>query len=221
MLGVGFSVDSIAFAQSDGTYTEYKRGRGGQTAEVYGQAWERNERAATYLFEEGVSRFNERRYSEALTKFRAAAVADPEHPRLASYMIRASAESDRERWEKFNASEVAEIERLMRAGTAKSAQKRYSEAAELFRQVLSRDPGHLDAKTQLQRMEDAVKRPVTDPDGARRHYEAGLIAYAGGNLQAAKAELKLAAKLDKKHPKASMALVKVEREIEYTAEGKP
>ena len=78
--------------------------------------------------------------------------------------------------------------------------------------MLALDPAHPQAKLYLQQIESQKTRP-TDPAAGQQHYEAGLIAFVGGDMEQAIREWHIALRFDPENPKVTSALNKVQREL--------
>ena len=81
----------------------------------------------------------------------------------------------------------------------------YAEAKTSFEAVLALDPAHPQAKLYLQQIE-TQKTHRTDPEAGQQHYEAGLIAFAGGDMEEAIREWHIALRFDPENPKVVSAV---------------
>ena len=155
-----------------------------RTRAVYTRSpWERHCQRAETEFNRGLLHYDQGRYEKALVYFRRAAVADPETPHLASYLIRTEHQILRQK----TALEDIPMETVSEKPIASAASA---------------------APTPPQ-----AAPALSNPAEAQKHYEAGLIAYAKNELNEAKRHWVITCRLNKEHPKAAQALKRVQDEI--------
>ena len=164
------------------------------------------------LFDEGLSLYNQKHFGRALEDFRKLAIRDPEYSQLGYYLVQAEAGSESERTQRLGEEKRKEVDLAMNKGLGALQEEQLQTAQDNFEKVLRLDPGHTQASSYLT-MVRAEMRKRHDPKAAQMHYEAGLIAYAGGKLDEALREWHMATRLNPSHEKALNALAKVQKEL--------
>jgi tetratricopeptide (TPR) repeat protein len=188
--------------------------------------------AAQIEYQDGIGYYEQGRYAEALTRFRQAAIADPETHHLAAYMVHAEHEADRAEAIRLGAAKEILFQESVTEGKESLENERYEQAEQAFKKALAIKPDNVEAQGLLARAIDApraARRTVPhrtakaggsvhdtaapDPLAAQRHYQAGLVAYAKHDLQEARKEWLLTARLDSRHPKVFQAINRVDQEL--------
>ena len=169
-------------------------------------------------FARGTDLYQKGRYGQALETFRQVALADPEYPPLAFYLVQAEAKAEQERTRLLSEQKRREIALAFEKGLRCLEHEQYIEAEQAFRRTLALDPSHPQAGSYLTVAQAEIQRRH-DPRAAEQHYEAGLIAYAGGKLEEALREWNIATRMNPQHQKALNALAKVQKELAFSKEG--
>ncbi len=164
------------------------------------------------LFAEGLGAFERQDFEVALDRFRQVALINPEYPQLAHYLIQSEGEVETRRTHHLSEKKRTDAARAFAQGVENFERGKLGDAQRSFEQVLALDPKHPQAHLYIQQIEKQ-KNPSRDPLGAQQHYEAGLIAYASGDLPQAIREWHIALRLDPENPKATAAVNKAENEL--------
>jgi tetratricopeptide (TPR) repeat protein len=172
------------------------------------------------LFQRATQMYAQKRFYDALHHFRRVAVLNPDYPQLGFYLAQAEAAVEKDRARRLGERKQKEIARLFDQGLFALQGERYGEAERFFLQVLTGDSEHIQARSYLA-MTQAELHRRHDPKAADAHYEAGLIAYAGGKLEEAVREWSIAIRMNPKHPKAFQARAKVQKELSLHHETVP
>jgi tetratricopeptide (TPR) repeat protein len=167
---------------------------------------------AQNLFRQGAGYFEKGEYQEALNHFRQVALINPEFPQLASVLVQSEIEVEKDRTRDLPDQKRQESSDAFAKGVAALAQGQYAESKKLFKHVLVLDPDHPQAQSYLAQIQTQKERR-TDPVAAKQHYEAGLIAYAGGKLEEALREWRITLRLDPGYQKATQAISKATKEL--------
>ncbi len=173
---------------------------------------EKQVRAVANTFSRGVENLRAGRPLEALSLFRQVAIANPEYPHLAEYLLQAEADAERDRTRRLSLSKKQEADRWFREGLDALERGKSALAEKDFDETLKLDPGNPQAESYIKVARAELDRQE-DPKASQAHYEAGLVAYASGKLDEASREWRIASRLDSHNEKAARALVKVEKEI--------
>jgi len=166
------------------------------------------------LFDQAVSLYEKNQYSQALEALRQVALANPEYPRLALYLVQAENGVEKERTQRLSEARREEISAAMDKGIDFMEHEKYEQASVLFRQVLALDPTNPSAQSYSTAVQAELQR-LHDPKAAQVHYEAGLVAYASGKLEDATREWRIATRMDPQNEKASNALAKAQKELAF------
>jgi tetratricopeptide (TPR) repeat protein len=166
------------------------------------------------LFDQAVSLYEKGQFSQALEALRQVALANPEYPRLALYLVRAENGVEQERTRRLSEARRQEISVAMDKGVDYMEHEKYEQASALFQQVLALDPTNPSAQSYSAAVQAELQR-LHDPKAAQIHYEAGLIAYASGKLEDATREWRIATRMDPQNEKASNALAKAQKELAF------
>ena len=169
------------------------------------------------LFNQGVAAYDAERYEDALDALRRLALKDPDYPQLAFYLVQAETGADKMRSKRLGEEKRKEVLALYERGVELLEKEHFVEAENAFMRVLALDPSHSQARTYLA-MAKAENERRHDPKAAQMHYEAGLIAYASGKLDTAVREWNMAIRMNPEHPKARIALAKVQKELALSRE---
>ncbi|OGR89667.1 MAG: hypothetical protein A2992_02360 [Elusimicrobia bacterium RIFCSPLOWO2_01_FULL_59_12] len=171
-------------------------------------------RAAETLeaFQKGTAFYAQGEFEQALHAFRRIAILNPDYPHLGSYLTQSEAAVEKDRARRLGERKQKEIARLFDAGLAALQQEHYREAEHIFQQALVLDSQHEQARSYLAQVQAELHRRH-DPQQAQQHYEAGLVAYAGGRLEDAVREWNMAARMHPDHAKSLHALAKVQKEL--------
>jgi tetratricopeptide (TPR) repeat protein len=169
------------------------------------------------LFNQGVAAYDQDRYEEALDLLRRLALRDPDYPQLALYLVQAETGADKMRSQRLGEEKRKELVALYEKGVEQLEKENFDEAEKDFAHVLVLDPSHSQARTYLA-MAKAENIRRHDPKAAQMHYETGLIAYASGKLDEAVREWTIAIRMNPEHPKARIALAKVQKELALSKE---
>jgi tetratricopeptide (TPR) repeat protein len=172
------------------------------------------------LFQRASALYAQGRFADALHVFRKTAVLNPDYPQLGSYLAQTEAALEKDRARRLGEQKQKEIARLFEKGFALLQSERYGDAERALQQVVSMDPAHVQARSYLALVQTELHRRH-DPKAADQHYEAGLIAYAGGKLEEAVREWSRAIRLNPSHPKALYARAKVQKELALSDEALP
>ncbi len=164
------------------------------------------------LFAEGVALYDQGSYRSALDLFRRVAIANPEYPQLAAYLARTEAAAEEERVKHLDEEKKSRIAALFEKGMQALQDNQWGKAQTYFQNLLQLDPSHPQATAYLAMATAEIQRQV-DPVAAQHHYEVGLVAYASGNLDDAKREWRIAARMNPRLEKVTLALAKVEKEL--------
>ena len=163
-------------------------------------------------FNEAVDLYNASHYSEAMQKFGQIALLNPEYPQLSNYLVKTEAAVEEERTKSLSDAKRKAADVAFAKGVEKLEQSKYKEAGDSFNKVLAVDPSHPKAQAYLSYTQEAIQQK-TDPAGAEKHYEAGLIAYASVNVEEASREWRIALNLDPGNEKVTKALLKAQKEL--------
>ena len=169
------------------------------------------------LFARGVAAYDKERFEEALDIFRRLALRDPDYPQLAFYLVQAETGAEKSRARRLGEEKRQEIVALYEKGVTELEKEHFENAEQAFTHVLALDPSHSQARAYLA-MAKAENLRRHDPKAAQMHYETGLIAYASGKLDEALREWSIAIRMNPDHPKARVALAKVQKELELSRE---
>ena len=164
------------------------------------------------LFGDGVAAYENQDFDKALSAFRQVALASPTYPQLGQYLVQSEAAVERKRTSDLSDAKRQEATQAFAKGLASLEKGDYVQAKTSFEAVLALDPAHPQAKLYLQQIESQKTRP-TDPAAGQQHYEAGLIAFVGGDMEQAIREWHIALRFDPENPKVTSALNKVQREL--------
>ena len=169
------------------------------------------------LFADGVAAYDKQDFDKSLGAFRQVALACPTYPQLGQYLVQSEAAVERKR-----TSDLTDVKRTQTAqsfakGLASLEKEEYAQAKSYFEEVLALDPAHPQAKLYIQQIDTQKNRRV-DPAAAQQHYEAGVIAYVGGDSEQAVREWHIAERLDPDNTKIADAVHKVERELVLSKE---
>jgi tetratricopeptide (TPR) repeat protein len=167
---------------------------------------------AQSLFEQGTDLYAHGKATDALESFRKLAILDPDYPQLSKYLVDTEAEVEKERTNKLSDEKKEKSAEALAQGVALLDQNKLADAKAAFGKTLQNDPTNPQAKSYINAADTQLQRR-TDPAAAQQHYEAGLIAYAGGKFEDALREWRISKRLDPANTKATNALIKVEREI--------
>lgn len=167
------------------------------------------------LFQRGLALYDQHHFVEALDVFRQLAIRDPEYPQLGTYIVQAEAAAEKDRARRLGEEKHQQIAQLIQKGSGSLAHEQYRQARDSFREALTIDPSHSQARTYLAMVETEMQRRQ-DPKAAQLHYEAGLIAYASGRLDEALREWRVATRLNPNYEKALNALAKAQRELAFS-----
>lgn len=178
---------------------------------------EQQQAALHTLFAQGVAAYDHAHYEEALDAFRRLALRDPEYPQLAFYLVQAETGADKLRSKRLGEEKRKEILALYEKGVESLEKEKFDDAENAFTHVLALDPSHSQARSYLA-MAKAENERRHDPKAAQMHYETGLIAYASGKLDEAIREWSIAIRMNPQHPKARIALAKVQKELALSRE---
>lgn len=163
-------------------------------------------------FERGKALYQKSKFIEALATFRELAIAEPDYPELAGYLVRAEAAAEKDRTRRLSEQKREEIARKLEEGRLFLEKEKYSDAEKCFQALLALDSTHPQAHSYLALVQAELKKR-NDPRAAQEHYEAGLVAYASGKLEDAVREWRTSVKLDQRHQKAQNALAKAQKEL--------
>ena len=152
------------------------------------------------LFGDGVAAYNKQDFDKALSVFRQVALASPTYPQLGQYLVQSEAAVERKRTSDLSDAKRQEATQAFAKGMASLEKGDYAEAKTSFEAVLALDPAHPQAKLYLQQIESQKTRR-TDPVAGQQHYEAGLIAFVGGDMEQAIREWHIALRFDPENPK--------------------
>src|ERR1019366_2968831 len=133
------------------------------------------------------------------------------------YLVQAEVAVERKRTSDLTDAKRQEAVQAFAKGMADFEKANYANAKTSFEAVLALDPAHPQAKLYLQQIESQKTRP-TDPVAGQQHYEAGLMAFVGGDMEQAKREWHIALRFDPENPKVTSALNKVQRELALSNE---
>lgn len=164
------------------------------------------------LFGEGVTAYEQQDFDKSLAVFRQVALASPTYPQLGQYLVQAEVASERKRTSDLSDAKRQETSKDFAQGMASLEKGDNTAAKASFEAVLALDPAHPQAKLYLQQIESQKTRR-TDPVAGQQHYEAGLIAFVGGDMEQAIREWHIALRFDPENPKVVSALNKVQREL--------
>jgi len=169
------------------------------------------------LFAGGLAAYEKQDFNQSLDDFRQVALSSPEYPRLGYYLVQSEAAVERQRTRDLSDEKRQRASDAFASGVASLAKGKYADAEVSFKEVLAMDPAHPQARLYLNEI-NTQKEHRTDPQAAQQHYEAGLLAYAGGNQDEAVREWHIALRMDPDNQKTVVALHKVEREAEIARE---
>ncbi len=178
---------------------------------------ERQAHRARDLFAEGLAAFDAHDFDRSLEDFRQVALINPEFSQLGAYLVQSEAAVERKRMSEFSESKRQEVTHAFAKALRSLEKGTYAEAEASFKEVLALDPTHPQARQYLQQIDTQKNRQV-DPTAAQQHYEAGVIAYVGGDSEQAVREWHIAQRLDPDNPKITEAVHKVERELVLSKE---
>ena len=164
------------------------------------------------LFGDGVAAYEKQDFDKALGAFRQIALASPTYPQLGQYLVQSEAAVERKRTSDLSDAKKQEAIQAFAKGMAGLEKGDYAEAKASFEAVLALDPAHPQAKLYLQQIESQKTRS-TDPVAGQQHYEAGVMAFVGGDMEQAIREWHIALRFDPENPKVTSALNKVQREL--------
>ena len=164
------------------------------------------------LFGEGVAAYEKQDFSKALNSFRQVALADQTYPQLGQYLVQSEVAVERNRTSALSDAKRQEASQAFAKGMANLEKGDYALARTSFEAVLALDPAHPQAKLYLQQIDSQKTRP-TDPLAGQQHYEAGLMAFVGGDMEQAIREWHIALRFDPENPKVTSSLNKVQREL--------
>jgi len=164
------------------------------------------------LFGDGVAAFEKQDFNKALDSFRQVALANQTYPQLGQYLVQSEVAVERMRTSDLSEAKRQEAVKAFAKGMTHLEKGDYAEARSSFETVLALDPAHPQAKLYLQQIESQKTRP-TDPLAGQQHYEAGLMAFVGGDMEEAVREWHIALRFDPENPQVTSALNKVQREL--------
>jgi len=164
------------------------------------------------IFENGMQAYQQQDFDKSLTAFRQIALANPNYPQLGQYLVQSEAAVERKRTSDLSDAKRQEIVQAFTKGLSSLEKGDYPEAKASFEAVLALDSTHPQARLYLQQIETQKSRRA-DPAAGQQHYEAGLIAFVGGDMEQAIREWHVALRFDPENPKVVSALNKVQREL--------
>jgi tetratricopeptide (TPR) repeat protein len=170
------------------------------------------------LFERGLGLYRNSRSMEALEVFRQLAIQEPDYPLLGKYLVQTEADAEKERARRLGEHKRRQLAQYVQEGLTALESEQYQKAAADFEAALALDPSYPQARSYLSMAKTEMTRRH-DPKAAQMHYETGLVAYAGGKLEDAIREWKIAIRMDPHHEKAANALGKAQKELAYNREG--
>ena len=169
------------------------------------------------LFGNGVAAYEKQDFKKALDSFRQVALANQTYPQLGQYLVQSEVAVERQRTSDLSDAKRQEAVQAFAKGMASLEKGDYAQAKSSFEAVLALDPDHPQARLYLQQIDSQKTRP-TDPLAGQQHYEAGLMAFVGGDLEQAIREWHIALRFDPENPKVTSALNKVQRELVSSSE---
>jgi len=169
------------------------------------------------LFTDGVAAYDKHDFDKSLGAFRQVALASPTYPQLGQYLVQSEAAVERKRTSDLTDDKRTQTAQSFAKGLASLEKEEYAQAKSYFEEVLALDPAHPQAKLYIQQIDTQKNRRV-DPAAAQQHYEAGVIAYVGGDSEQAVREWHIAERLDPDNTKIADAVHKVERELVLSKE---
>ena len=147
------------------------------------------------LFGDGVAAYEKQDFKKALDSFRQVALANQTYPQLGQYLVQSEVAVERQRTSDLSDSKRQEALQAFAKGMANLEKGDYAQAKTSFEAVLALDPAHPQARLYLQQIDSQKTRP-TDPLAGQQHYEAGLMAFVGGDLEQAIREWHIALRFD-------------------------
>jgi tetratricopeptide (TPR) repeat protein len=169
------------------------------------------------LFGDGVAAYEKQDFTKALDSFRQVALANQTYPQLGQYLVQSEVAVERKRTSDLSETKRQEVAAAFAKGMASLEKGNDTEAKAAFEAVLALDPSHPQAKLYLVQIQSQKPRS-TDPAAGQQHYEAGLIAFVGGEMEQAIREWHIALRFDPDNPKVTSALNKVQRELASASE---
>ena len=169
------------------------------------------------LFGDGVAAYEKQDFDKALGAFRQVALASPTYPQLGQYLVQSEAAVERKRTSDLTDAKRTQTAQSFAKGLASLEKEEYAQAKAYFEEVLALDPAHPQARLYIQQIDTQKNRRV-DPAAAQQHYEAGVIAYVGGDSEQAVREWHIAERLDPDNARIADAVHKVERELVLSKE---
>jgi len=139
-------------------------------------------------------------------------LASPTYPQLGQYLVQSEAAVERKRTSDLTDAKRQQATDTFSKGLASLEKGDNAAARASFEAVLALDPANPQAKLYLQQIESQKTR-ATDPLAGQQHYEAGLMAFVGGDVDQAVREWHIALRFDPENPKVTIALNKVQREL--------
>jgi len=177
----------------------------------------RQAQKARDLFNEGRAAYDQEDFNKSLENFRQVALINPDYAQLGNYLVQSEVAVERQRTKDLTDEKRQQATDAFTRGVASLEKGKYADAQAAFQIVLAIDPSHPQAREYMQQI-DTQKNSQVDPVAAQQHYEAGVIAYVGGDSDEAVREWHIAHRLDPDNPKISEAVHKVERELVFSKE---